>query len=141
MQSQLLDQRLTQVGVIVHDQQSPRLGHEIHFTYCIAGRLAQDYGEPAADFSAIDLTGFFGLVPNLIPKVGNRCFRFGLVRRGGGVESAQDRRSHLAMTSRRKILEIRARHSRVVGVLAIISRRASSPVMKNDFSLTSPSSP
>jgi hypothetical protein len=27
MQSQLLDQRLTQVGVIVHDQQSSRLGH------------------------------------------------------------------------------------------------------------------
>ena len=27
MQSQLLDQRLTQVGVIIHDQQLPRLAH------------------------------------------------------------------------------------------------------------------
>ena len=40
MQSQLLDQRLTQVSVIVHDQQSPRLGHQFYLTRWIARRLA-----------------------------------------------------------------------------------------------------
>ena len=32
MQSQLLDQRMTQVGVVVHDQQAPRLGHWPYFS-------------------------------------------------------------------------------------------------------------
>ena len=36
MQRQLLDQRLTQVGVVVHDQQSPRLGHRSYFIDWIA---------------------------------------------------------------------------------------------------------
>ena len=32
MQSQLLDQRMTQVSVIVYDQQLPRLAHQLYFT-------------------------------------------------------------------------------------------------------------
>ena len=48
MQRQLLDQRMTQVGVIIHDQQSPRLAHLVYFTHWIARRLAQDYGKHAA---------------------------------------------------------------------------------------------
>ena len=48
MQRQLLDQRLTQVGVVVHDQQSPRLGHQPYFTDRIPRPLAQDCGKRAA---------------------------------------------------------------------------------------------
>ena len=38
MQRELLDQRLTQVGVVIHDQQSPRLGHQPYFIERIPGR-------------------------------------------------------------------------------------------------------
>ena len=48
MQRQLLDQRLPQVGVVIDDQQSPRLGHWPHFIDCIARRLAQDCGKRTA---------------------------------------------------------------------------------------------
>jgi hypothetical protein len=48
MESQLLDQRLTQVVVIIHDQQLPRLAHLNDFTRWRARRLPQDYGERAA---------------------------------------------------------------------------------------------
>jgi hypothetical protein len=48
MQSQLFDQRLTQVGVVIHDQQLPRLAHLNDFTRWRARRLPQDCGEHAA---------------------------------------------------------------------------------------------
>ena len=49
MQRELFDQRLTQVGVIVHDQQSPRLGHLPYFIDRNARPLAQDCGKRTAD--------------------------------------------------------------------------------------------
>jgi hypothetical protein len=48
MERELLDQRLTQVCVIIHDQQSPRLGHQPYFTDRIPRRLAQDCGKGTA---------------------------------------------------------------------------------------------
>jgi hypothetical protein len=48
MERQLLDQRLTQVCVIIHDQQSPRLGHQPHFIDRIPRPLAQDCGKGTA---------------------------------------------------------------------------------------------
>ena len=48
VQSELLDQRVTQVGIIVHDQQSPRFGHRPYFIDSAGRRLAQDCGEPTA---------------------------------------------------------------------------------------------
>jgi hypothetical protein len=50
MQSQLFDQRLTQVVVIIHDQQLPRLAHLKDFTRWNARRLPQDYGDLASTF-------------------------------------------------------------------------------------------
>ena len=57
MEGELFDQRITQVGVIVHDQQSPRLGHWPYFIDWMARRLAQDCGKRAADVQSCETPG------------------------------------------------------------------------------------
>ena len=59
MHGQLLDQRLTQVGVIIHDQQLPRLAHLNDFTRWTGAGYRRITASMRLLFQTIDSNGCF----------------------------------------------------------------------------------